>query len=139
MCIGKGEGFEALEDYGILVREWLGGYIVARLSNLDARYATTTQSLRSIASSATALVKSTVRRTEFICRRMGSKGASSITRQTISTSLMTSHRMLETVLSYSRYYRSSCLPALLDTWVNNRFSLCTTFLNLETLTAVASN
>lgn len=43
------------------------------------RYATTTQSLRSMASSATPLVRSIVRRTEFICRRIGSKGASSST------------------------------------------------------------
>lgn len=34
------------------------------------------QSFRSIASSATALVRSTVRMTEFICRRIGSNGAS---------------------------------------------------------------
>jgi hypothetical protein len=39
----------------------------------------TTESFLSIASSATALVKSTVNRTEFICLRTGSKGASSRT------------------------------------------------------------
>lgn len=44
-----------------------------------ARYAMTIESWRSMASSATALVRSTVRRTEFICRRRGSNGASSIT------------------------------------------------------------
>lgn len=43
------------------------------------RYETTTQSLRSIASSATALVRSMVSRMEFICRRIGSNGASSKT------------------------------------------------------------
>jgi len=37
------------------------------------------ESFLSIASSATALVKSTVNRTEFICLRTGSKGASSRT------------------------------------------------------------
>ena len=42
----------------------------------NVRYATTTQSFRSIASSATALVRSTVRSTEFICLRIGSNGAS---------------------------------------------------------------
>lgn len=43
------------------------------------RYATTMESFRSIASSTTALVRSTVRSAEFIWRRNGSKGASSST------------------------------------------------------------
>lgn len=41
-----------------------------------ARYATTIESFRSMASSATAFVRSTVRSTEFICRRTGCIGAS---------------------------------------------------------------
>ena len=45
----------------------------------SVRYETTTQSFRSMASSATAFVRSMVRRTEFICRRMGSNGASKST------------------------------------------------------------
>ena len=48
----------------------------------SVRYATTMLSLRSMASSATALVRSTVSRTEFICRRIGSKGASRSTART---------------------------------------------------------
>ena len=47
-----------------------------RRRGADIRYATTMESLRSMASSATALVRSTVSRTEFIWRRRGSKGDS---------------------------------------------------------------
>jgi len=54
----------------------------------DARYATTIESFRSIASSTTALVRSTVSNTEFICRLIGSKGASRSTSESVSTQFL---------------------------------------------------
>lgn len=50
--------------------------IEAQGNGVCIRYATTTESLRSMASSATALVRSTVKSTEFRCRRAGLNGAS---------------------------------------------------------------
>ena len=74
------------------------------------RYATTIESLRSMASSATAFVRSTVSSTEFICRRTGSNGASSSTSLHQLELLPDCHARC----SYSQYYRSSYPPAPLD-------------------------
>lgn len=82
------------------------------------RYATTIESLRSIASSATALVRSTVRRTEFICRRNGSKGDSSSTRTDLAETLLARQRRI----AHVQCCRSSCPQESLGSCGNQSFS-----------------
>lgn len=88
---------------------------------LYIRYATTTQSLRSIASSATALVRSTVRRTEFICRRMGSKGASNSTASALAGAPASWDIRYRSV-AHTQCCRSSYLPMLRDIYTVNNAS-----------------
>lgn len=73
------------------------------------RYAMTIEALRSMASFATALVRSTVNNTEFFCRRVGLNGASSSTViDFISNCLL---RAIFSLRSTDvRYYRSFCRP-----------------------------
>lgn len=79
------------------------------------RYDTTTQSLRSIASSATAFVRSTVKRTEFICLRIGSKGAS---RSTFNLISYRSYKCLNRWI-HIQYCQNFCQLTLLDTLIEN--------------------
>jgi hypothetical protein len=77
--VGEGEGFEAAEDNWVCWNVLVEGADIFNEGWCGIRYATTTEHFFSMASFATAVVRSMVRRTEFLCLRELSKGASSNT------------------------------------------------------------
>lgn len=124
--------FKPLKMMGSTLHGFQSGYVHAQrgggwlfavmrwdaMLGADIRYATTMESLRSMASSATALVRSTVSRTEFIWRRRGSKGDSRSTggkeRSIHCSSLASIFSLRPQSCSYTRYYQSSYLLATRD-------------------------
>ena len=67
--VGEGEGFETAEDNRVCWNVLIEGAHIFNDGRCNIRYATTTEHCFPMASSATAVVRSMVRRTEFLCLR----------------------------------------------------------------------
>lgn len=99
-----------LKMIGSTLHGFIRGFRVSESAIGDVRYATTIESRRAIASSATALVRSIVSRTEFFCRRVASKGASSSTAHVLSADSLPEW----TPAAYGQCCRNSHPQDLLD-------------------------